>query len=275
LGSTEYVVKNHAARSLKASYRLFWSDPAQAYRAVNIATLKHPGDLIMFEMIKNAGGWNLVVKDRSSGWTRSTDVHYEATETYTTSNWAQEDPASGGTVTSTDVPYADTSTVTLQHLRIDGHVPHLTLKDAAALSTPNGTYLVPTPVRDDEFSMVPAKGVARQYLADAELLNTSTLRVEQVLEGLTQPSATFERSLIVDEAKALGRFADQNKPQRYPPSDRALVLRVARDCESVQMQLNQWIASNGSMASLAQILSNIALGTDAAQLRARLGLPPV
>jgi len=122
--------------------------------------------------------------------------------------------------------------------------------------------------------MAPAKGLARQYLADAETLNISTLRVVQALEGLTQPSTTTERALIVDEAKALGRFADQNEPQRWPLPDRALALRLVRDSEAVQRHLDQWLASNGSVSGLSQILQNGALSTDAAHLRTRLGLPP-
>jgi len=69
--------------------------------------------------------------------------------------------------------------------------------------------------------------------------------------------------------------SDQTEPQKYPASDRPLVLRVARDSKTVQMQLNQWITSNGSMTSLQQIMSSSALGDAAAQLRALLGLPPV
>jgi len=89
LGSTEFVVGNH-----KAAYRLFWSDPAQAYNAVDIATLKRPGDLIMFEMIKSTDGWNVVVKDRTAGWTRSVDVQYQANEAYDTGEWV--DPRRSG-----------------------------------------------------------------------------------------------------------------------------------------------------------------------------------
>jgi Peptidase A4 family len=272
LGSTEFADEDGAG-AVKASYHLFWSDPAQALEAVNIATLKHPGDLITFTMTQDSAGWDLVVRDHLSGFTRSTQVDYAPGGTYAVGEWYQEDPASA-LVTTIDEPYPDISTVTLQNLQVNGEVPHLTLNDASVLSTQNGANLVPTPVRHGAFSMVPAKGAAEQYLADAVPVNTATFSVSELLQGVIDPSPTEERTLVLAEAKALQRFADQIATQKWPAADRASVARLVQDSRSLDTQVNQWIASNGSTASLGQVLTGSKLGADASALRAHLKLPP-
>ena len=272
LGSTEFATKD-AAGTLKMSYHLFWSDPAQGLEAVNIATLTHPGDLITFEMMQDSAGWNLVVKDHSSGFTRSTQVDYAAGQTYVLGEWYQEDPASA-LVTTTDEAYPDVSTVTFEHVQLDGHAPQVTLNDASALSTANGTNFVPTSLRNDAFSMVPATGAPEQYLADAAPLNTASLSVSELLQGLVHPTPTAAQALVLAESKALERFADQCATQKWPASDRAAVAAVVRDARSLQQQVTQWATSNGSTASLGQILAGANLGPDAATLRASLKLPP-
>jgi hypothetical protein len=273
LGSYSDVYQQ-GSRPAAASYGLFWSDTAKDFHGVEIIGLEHAGDLIRFEMIKNSAGWKLVVKNLSFGWSRSLEIHYGAGQTFTQGEWLQEDPAAGQ-VTATDVPYADTSIVSFQHLRLNGRGPHLKFADAQALSTVSGTYLVPTHVRHDAFSLLPASGAARQFLADAEKLDSSLYHSVILFLPGSHPSGRSQRVLVAEEAKSYGRFADQVTAQVWPVSDRALIRRFVQDDAILQRHLTQWMSSGGSSTELSRIFDKSALRGDDQRLRARLGLPPV
>ncbi len=256
------------------SYGLFWSDTAEHFRGVEIVRLKHPGDLIRFEMLQNEDGWRLVVKNISAGWARSIEVHYAPDETFNQGEWLQEDPATGE-VTSTDVPYADTSEISFQRLRLDGRIPSLKFTDGHALSTVGGTYLVPTHVRHDAFSLVSATGAARQFLADAEKLDSALYAGAELFLPGSHPTIDSARSLTTQWAKFYGHFADQIRVQAWPSAAQPLIARTLSDEATLQTHMTRWVRSDGSMTDLAQIFRSSAVRRDDQQLRAVLGLPPV
>jgi Peptidase A4 family len=268
--SDEYQQASHSPAT---SYGLFWSDVPKGFHEVGIVRLEHAGDLIRFEMTKNPAGWRLAVENLSAGWNRSLEVHYGADKTFTSGEWIQEDPAAAR-ITSSDVPYADTSIVSFQHLRVDEHVPHLNFNDALALSTVEGTYLVPTHVRNDAFSLNPAVGAARQFLADAEKLDSSLYAAQVALLSSRHPSARSLRASTAATAKAYGQFADQVEAQLWPVADRGLIRHLTADNVVLQEHLNQWTRSGGSTATLTQVLDDLQLRSDDKRLRASLGLPP-
>jgi Peptidase A4 family len=272
LGSYSNVYQQ-ASHAPVTSYGLFWSDTAKGFHAVGIVRLEHPGDLIQFQMTRNPAGWKLEVKNLSAKWTRSIEVHYGTGESFTHGEWIQEDPASAR-ITSTDVPYANTSVVTFQHLRVDERVPHLEFEDALVLSTVDGTYLVPTRVRHDAFSLEPARGAARQFLADAENFDSSLYPATVLNLSASHPSARTQRTLVATMVKSYSRFGERIRTQPWPASDRAMIGRFARDNAVLALNLSQWIRSDGSTARLKRILGVNAFRSDDTQLRASLGLPP-
>jgi hypothetical protein len=267
--SDVYQVANAPA----TSYGVFWSDTAKGFHAVGIVRLERAGDLIRFEMSKNPAGWKLAVRNLTVGWSRSLEVHYGAGENFTHGEWIQEDPASAR-VTSTDVPYARTSIVSFQHLEVDEHVPHLKFADALVLSTVDGTYLVPTRLRHDAFSLEPASGAARQFLADAETFDSSLYptAVSDLSDG--HLSASSRRSQIAEVARSYDRFADEIKVQIWPVSDRSMIRRFARDNTRLAQHLSQWVRQDGSTAELNHIFGEDTFRGDDTRLRADLGLPP-
>ena len=273
LGTYAFVGPQH---SDKPSYGVFWSDTSQQFHAVPVVGLKHPGDLISFEMIRDAAGWELRVKNLTAGWTRSVEVHYGAGDAYTQGEWLQEDPADA-LVTSSDVPYADTSTITFQRLRVNEEVPRLEFSDAQALSTTSGTDLAPTHVHDDAFSLAPAKGAALQYLVDAERLDSalypvSVLLVEQPPGGRVVPPSSVRTWSV-----ACGRFAGDLQAQDWPPADRAATLKLEQDVRNLQRALLR--VSNARHPTVSELENvfvdgNQHMHADSSRVRSLLGLPP-
>ncbi len=273
LGTYAFVGPQHSDRP---SYGVFWSDTSQQFHAVPVVELKHPGDLISFEMIRDADGWELRVKNLSAGWSRSVEVHYGAAAAYDQGEWLQEDPADA-LVTTSDVPYADTSTVTFARLRVNGATPRLEFSDAQALSTISGIDLAPTHVHDDAFSLVPAEGAARQYLVDAERLNSALYPVDVLLVEGQGGARTVRASAVRTWSEACGRFAGELQAQHWPPADRAAVLRLGQDVRTLQAALLKLSnARHTTVSGLDKVFvdGDQAMHVDSSHVRSLLGLPP-
>jgi hypothetical protein len=88
-------------------------------------------------------------------------------------------------------------------------VPHLNFNDALALSTVEGTYLVPTHIRNDAFSLNPAVGAARQFLADAEKLDSSLYAAQVALLSSRHPPARSLRASTVRGQSSVRAFGHQ------------------------------------------------------------------
>jgi hypothetical protein len=260
--------------SLKQAYGIFWSDQPKHFRLQILVQLIHAGDSVHFEMVRNHVGWKLSVKNLTHGWTRSIEVHYPTSGHYAQGEWLQEDPAFG-LVTSTDVPYADTSAVTFQHLEVNGKPPKLKFTNSQALSTTGGIYLAPTHVEHDGFSLVPAIGAARQYLMDAETLDSSLYQVTvqlidpKFLTKRTQPGMSHQL------ANDYGRFAASLKSQNWPTRDEMSLHRVEGDLKVLGTKVLEWgRVDNGSLPALMAIFADSVARSDSNWLRSRLGLPP-
>jgi hypothetical protein len=263
-------------KSVRPSYGVFWSDTARQYHAVRIVGLKHPGDLISFEMIRKATGWELKVEDLSSGWTRSVDVHYGAGDTYDQGEWLQEDPTDS-LVTATDVPYADTSTITFQRLEVNGHEPRLEFSDAQALSTTSGVDLAPTHVQDDDFSLVPAQGAALQYLVDAERFDSALYPATVLLIEQRSGDAQVRPSAVRTWSIASGRFASELQAQSWPSSAQGAAQRLGEDLHDLQRTLlTLSTLRHVTISELERVFADRArdADVDASLVRTILGLPP-
>jgi hypothetical protein len=260
----------------RPSYGVFWSDTSQQFHAVPVVELKHPGDVISFEMIRDAAGWELRVKNLSSGWSRSVEVHYGAGDAYDQGEWLQEDPADA-LVTSSDVPYADTSTITFARLRVNDAAPRLEFSDAQALSTTSGIDLAPTHVHDDAFSLVPAEGAALQYLVDAERLDSALYPVDVLLVEEHAGGRAVRPSAVRTWSVACGRFASALQAQYWPSADRAAVLKLVHDVRYRQAALLKLSnARDATVSALENVFNDgdQAMHIDSSRVRSLLGLPP-
>jgi hypothetical protein len=218
----------------------------------------------------------LTVHNQTFGWTRSFEVHYGADGSYNQGEWLEEDPASA-IVTTTDAPFPDTSTVTFERLRLNGRAPKLSFSHAQALSTLGGVYLIPTHVNHDGFALEPATGPARQFLSDADTLDSRLYPlVEYFLFGHTRTGLSLPR-MEADAAHSYARFADQLVSQSWPTFDRVLVRQIEHSSRRLGAKPSTWedLTPPISPVSVQRILVPENLRLDTNRLRTKLGLPPI
>lgn len=260
----------------QTDYEIFWSDTAQGFHPVTVVGLKHPGDLIRFKMVKQNDGWELSVKNLTYGWSRSKLVRYGQNDSFTQGEWLQEDPASAGSP-GVDLPYADTSPVDFQSVRINDTVPSFRYSDEGALSTQDGVYLVPTPFVRDSFSLVRPTGAALQYISDAETVDASLSRIAAQIDWLGRGDASATQVRKVEQMAALysqsARIVDE---RTWPASARQASGRFVTSYEELAQGLSQWArGGDHSLQQLRAILDGAPGRNAANNLRKALGLPLV
>jgi hypothetical protein len=242
--------------------------------AMTPVRLSRPGDLIAFDMTRNARGWKLDVHDVTVGWSRSIEVDYGGSDRFSQAEWVQEDPASGEATTA-DVPFPLTSTVAFEDLEVDHRPPHLSYSDALVLSTTSHVFLVPSHPHDDGFALLPATGAAVQLLTDVETFESAVARVnlahEEDLEDPTLAPLPTAREITQPMSGLAHLLADQDWPGPLRPDVHAYVLDLRRTVRSV----DGWgVESDRSWATLATILDSKRYLEDQNRLRASMGLPP-
>lgn len=257
-------------------YVVFWSDTARDFHIIPIVGLKFPGNLFRFEMLRNAVGWQLSVKDLTDDWHKTIEVRYGDGDPFTQGEWTQEDPSNGQ---GSDVTYADTSKVSFQNLRINGAKPTLRYEDEGALSTSDGVYLVPTPVRHDAFTMVAPQGAALQYLADAQRFDSAA---NPLIDHLFSMFASKRRptsadvGIVSQVAFLYGASAHIDTSQTWPASARSADARLAGEAMKLSSRLLEWADGKGHARSqLAQAMDDLPFHLAAEHFRKVLGLPPI
>lgn len=260
----------------QTDYQVFWSDTAQGFHAVPIVGLKHPGDLILFKMSRESDGWQLSVKNLTYGWSRSEAVRYGQEDSFTDGEWVQEDPASSAT-SGVDVPYADTSPVSFQQVRINGTIPQFRYADKGALSTQDGVYLIPSPFVWDAFSLMPPTGAALQYLSDAETVDASITRLGALIDWSGSHGVSAAGVSSIEQMAVLYReSAGQVATQTWPASARPAVSRFVTSHQKLAKGLSVWVDGNQhSLQQLRATFSDAPARGTADSLRKVLGLPPV
>jgi hypothetical protein len=281
LGSFAYLPKQSASRqghkaseSNGPSYGVFWSDTSRQFKPVELLGLMHSGDLISFQMQRNAQGWRLTAQNLTFHWIHSIEVSYGAGSTYNQGEWLQEGPAVGA-VADKDVPYADISTVTFKHLKINRHPPHLRFADAQAFATVSGIYLVPSKQEGDRFSLLPAKGATRQYLRDAEQFDAASDPIALQIVVPKPKTQQSPESIAQALDNAYLALESQLRTQRWPASTRPAIAQVVRDIGIIRTRIAEWATSKGATTNaLRQIVGSPEVRRDLKQVKARLGLPP-
>ncbi len=261
-------------RKASASYGIFWSDTARAYRPVSVVELSRPGDLISFDMARNDQGWYLKVHNLTVGWSRSVEVHYAASDQFTQAEWLQEDPASGYAAT-TDVPYPSTSPVAFTHLQVNRHPPRLRYSDAQVLATKKDVFLVPTVPRDDGFALLPPSGVAVQFLTDLESYDAAVAPVNLAYyEDLLHAGSTRLPS-VAAIAQPMASLAQVLDRQSWPLAYEGKVDALVKDLKQNVRALEAWgHTPDKSWINLAIIVHRRSYLQDRNRLRLSLGLPP-
>ncbi|MGB9113519.1 MAG: hypothetical protein WCF24_12440, partial [Acidimicrobiales bacterium] len=225
LGTTERAF----GRGIAAGYEVFWSDYSVGDNPRYFGRVAG-GDVLAASMQRVASGWQLLVRDETSGSVFAKTVAYDPRGNYNQGEWLQEDPAVeiSTLVAARDISYPRTSRVGFEDVTVNGAVPDLRFADGQALSATGGVFLVPTRFTDDSFQMLPATGFTRRYLLDAAAFNS----VEDAfaVESLTWASDKVE-TRVADVQRlitAYHRFDEAIERESWPVATRPAMLGLVR-----------------------------------------------
>lgn len=257
-----------------SAYGVFWSDTTRGYHLVPIVELSRPGDLIAFDMSRNAQGWDLKVHNLTVGWSRSVEVHYGATDQFTQAEWIQEDPAKGYAAT-TDVPYPATSPVAFGDLEVDHRPPRLRYENAQVLSTTGGVFLAPTRPLDDGFALRRPSNIAVQFLRDYETYEAAVTPINVAYAEHLLQADSGALPKVAAMTRPMSTLARQLQSQSWPLGDQTAVSAFVKDIEQDIRALNAWGHNpDKSWTNLTSIVKTPSYLRDGNRLLLSLGLPP-
>lgn len=253
-----------------ALYQGFWSDPAKSFRPQMLGFVR-PGDRITAEMRQGQdGGWILELRDTTRASVRTVEPPGNG-GSFNRGEWLQEDPVASEDGFA-DVTYPTMSEVTFTALSLDGRPPALSYAaNGAALTSPNGVCLVPTPVRDDGFTVHPPPAAGAAYLRAVLPLNVAIQELE-VASATPAGAKTAGAALI----EAFGRFDAALSRMRWPAAlDGDVSLFEAHNAQVVS-DLRRLEAATAATAGAALQTLFRAMSDDprlSSPIRAAVGLP--
>jgi hypothetical protein len=157
---------------------------------------------------------------------------------------------------------------------VNDRVPRLTFNNAQALSTASGTYLVPTHIHSDSFSLVSAAGATRQYLSDTQVLESALFPVEKYVLAFGHESKSSQETQVAALASACSKFENKLDTQPWPTRDTRALQQLEQDMKTFQVRLGEWGRTHGSMIELKRIVNDGTWRAGDTRLRSQLGLPP-
>jgi hypothetical protein len=258
-------------------YEAFWSDGPLDFHAQHIRDVV-PGDAMETAMRQTPQGWDLDIDDVTQNWTRTVSTHYRTGVFVTQGEWVQEDPAPTLNAAH-DVRYPVTTVVRFDDMRVDGDTPNLTYDDAQALSGFGGVYLVPTVYSHGHFSLPPAEGAARQYLADAARYDTLVTGVDVAVVTSPKPLTVAERGhQVARVVAAIKVFNGDLTRQTWPAAAQADITRLV---QADTTTIDEYAALEAARFKVSAAASQnfrlhaVAFQMDVEAARAALGLPPL
>jgi hypothetical protein len=252
-------------------YEAFWSDAQQGFHPVSLGVVR-PGSTISAEIARTQSGWKLVM---SGGQSAELVVQFGASSSVNRGQWIQEDPVANNQATA-DLPYPVTSTVTFDHLEINGRIPKLSFAHAQALSSVSLVDLVPTPVHDDSFSLVPATGAAGLYLADVTMFDDEANAYYLAMGRWNDDSVRTRMVEMRQFDGALGGFDSALESQAWPATARSAIGTLVGTNSRAQAYLAGQTNPTEARRDHAPVIPKADLGTAAGRrVRAALGLPPL
>ena len=256
-------------------YEAFWSDTKMSFLPQILGRV-FPGDKIFASMMRNSHGWSLSFDDPSSSISVVKEIRYGVGATFTEGEWLQEDPAPAD-ISAQDVPYPDITNVKFQKLKVDHHVPHLTLKDGQTLSANGGVLRVPTPVHHDSFTFKRPKGVADQYLKDAREVDYAENKFNAELATWKRYSDKTKSRYVEKLLEAFRSGAADFKSQYWPKATHRDVSKLVKGLGHDATGLKAWAASDYKNAGTGLTRFEDGYVEDdllTIKLRALLKLPP-
>jgi len=264
------TVENRNTDHGNDQYYAFWSDTAKGFRPLYLLAVK-PGDSVQATMSLAPDGWSLTLSDMTSGKTRTIQTKYGAGDQFNSCEWFQENPVYGQ---FDHTNYPSLSTVEFQDMALNHAKPTFNFQDAQTLSTYNDTFFVPTHVKHNQFSLVPATGSALEFLTDGYIDDQLGAEFfESATQGI-EPGNIATNAYIA----GLGLELPILQAQTWPKHVAKAMSRYIADQKYLETYMQNWL--NESPSDRSANLSNVAnalLKDDryADKVRSLLGLPPV
>jgi hypothetical protein len=251
------------------TYQGFWSDAAVSYHAQSLLTV-HAGDLVQVSIVRQGRRWSVGFVD----WTelaRRMLLIKSATVSSTLAEWVQEDPTTTAAATA-DAPYPVMTAPVFTNLLLNRLRPTLPYIDGQVLSTENGTFLVPSRVRNDGFAFITPQGAVRQYLIDAFHFNTQYFRIVVDLSRWSELDPASRRGALSKLVRAYSVSRSSLIGQYWPARARSDVAAMAQRV-NVCIQAIRRAPLDDHRVSAAMVETCDAVHAAANKLRASLGLP--
>jgi hypothetical protein len=264
------TVENRNSANGDDRYYAFWSDTAKGFRPLFLLGVK-PGDSVEARMTLKPEGWSLTLDDATSGKARTIQTKYGAKDEFNSCEWFQENPVYGQ---FTHTNYPTLSTVTFRDMALNHSQPILSYQDAQTLSTYGDTFFVPTHVKKNQFSLVPATGSALAFLTDVYIEDQLGADFfESATQGIEPGNITTNTYIA-----GLGLELPILQAQTWPKHVAKAMSRYIANQKYLETYMQNWLDEPPSERSAN--LSNVAnalLRADgyADKVRSRLGLPPV
>jgi Peptidase A4 family len=251
-------------------YYAFWSDTAKGFRPLNLLGVK-PGDSVTAKMTLKPEGWSLALDDATSGKARTIQTKYGADDQFNSCEWFQENPVYSQ---FDHTNYPALSTVTFRHMALNHSKPTFNFQEAQTLSTYNDTFFVPTHVKRDQFSLVPATGSALAFLTDVYIEDQLGADFfESATQGI-EPGNITTNSYIA----GLGLELPILQAESWPKHVAKAMSRYIANQNYLETYMQKWLDEppserSGNLSNVANALLKADHYAD--KVRSLLGLPPV
>jgi hypothetical protein len=251
-------------------YYAFWSDTAKNFSPLFLLGVK-PGDSVEARMTLKPEGWSLTLDDATSGKSRTIQTKYGADDQFNSCEWFQENPVYGQ---FDHTNYPTLSTVAFRKMALNHATPKFSFQDAQTLSTYNDTFFVPTHVKRNQFSLVPATGSALAFLTDVYIEDQLGADFfESATQGI-EPGNIATNTYIA----GLGLDLPILQSQTWPAHVAKAMSRYIANQNYLETYMQTWLDEPPSerRANLSNV-ANALLKADgyADKVRSRLGLPPI
>jgi hypothetical protein len=251
-------------------YYGFWSDVPQGFHPRRVINVK-PGDVVEARMTMESSGWALTLDDLTSKDSRTIHSHYGSSDRFNAPDWLQENPVYSQFVHTN---YPTLSTVTFEKMTLNNAIPKFEFQYAETLSTQNDTFFVPTHVKHDQFSLVPASGSALTFLSD--------VYIEDELSAAFFESATQE--IVPGNINTNAYLAGLSfelpilQSQSWPKFVAKAISHYITNQKHLETYVQAWLQESldERRADLSKVADELIKADGVAdRVRSKLGLPPV
>jgi hypothetical protein len=211
-------------------YIAAWSDTRKTDHLAPLFTVR-PGDAIRARLRHVGHAWLVSLSDQTSGQRYQFLTTQEGRPAFHVASWVQEHSALGD---GKQVAYPDLSRLSFSSLEVDGEPPRYSNLRASWMSL-HGSYLAPSPLVDDRWTVVPAQvsAAGAYYLAAVLPLDAASIRLNALLDApLTTAKLPAIRQAATANARILRSATAALQAYTWPTAVAPLIRDLQRQNEA-------------------------------------------